>query len=231
MNTVSAIVERQPIRKTRERIIESAARLFTSKGFHHTSIDDIAQHAAVAKGSIYYHFKSKDSLLVSVIEEGIRLIQETVKARLTGREDALDRLLVVIGTTYDVIVEYHALAQFALLGGCEGVSSEASARIDAARESFESYMEERMREVLEGARATPAGAALEARAAARIVVGALEGAVRAVQASQKGAHVGRRSEGLRSARGSDRRAAKGSAREQARATLLAICSRALAPAG
>lgn len=47
----------------RERIIESAWALFYEKGYEQTTIQDIIEKSDVSKGSFYYHFKGKDTLL------------------------------------------------------------------------------------------------------------------------------------------------------------------------
>ncbi len=56
---------------TRQKIINSAHRLFYEKGFNGTSIDDILKDAGLNKGSLYHLFKSKKEVLLSVIEEKI----------------------------------------------------------------------------------------------------------------------------------------------------------------
>ena len=45
--------------RTRQRIIDSAARLFASKGFAGTSIDDIMRESGLMRGGFYAHFRSK----------------------------------------------------------------------------------------------------------------------------------------------------------------------------
>ncbi|MFC4600705.1 TetR/AcrR family transcriptional regulator [Cohnella hongkongensis] len=49
-------------------ILEAAIRCFARKGFNATSIQEIVDELGMAKGSIYFYFKSKDDLLVSVLE-------------------------------------------------------------------------------------------------------------------------------------------------------------------
>ena len=56
---------------TREKIINSAYKLFYEKGFNGTSIDDILKDAGLNKGSLYHLFKSKKEVLLAVIEEKI----------------------------------------------------------------------------------------------------------------------------------------------------------------
>jgi len=53
--------------KTRKEIIEVAAELFKKYGFHKTSMDEIARTAKKAKGSLYYHFASKEELFTVVV--------------------------------------------------------------------------------------------------------------------------------------------------------------------
>src|SRR5215204_6634728 len=56
----------------RRALIRGAARLFRRKGFDATSTRDIAAAAGMQSGSPFYHFKSKQSLLFAVMEEGMR---------------------------------------------------------------------------------------------------------------------------------------------------------------
>lgn len=51
-------------------ILETAFRLFTEKGYEHTSIQDIIDHlGGLSKGAIYHHFKSKEDILIAVTEK------------------------------------------------------------------------------------------------------------------------------------------------------------------
>ena len=68
----------------REQVLDAAAVLFVEKGFSGTSTRDIAKAAGMLPGSLYYHFQSKEDLLVAVFEEGVRRISECVDATLDG---------------------------------------------------------------------------------------------------------------------------------------------------
>jgi len=54
---------------TRERIIEAAFRLFVERGYHGTSMRQIAQRAGIALGAAYNHFPGKEELFVAVLAE------------------------------------------------------------------------------------------------------------------------------------------------------------------
>lgn len=54
---------------TREKLLAAAAQCFAEKGYSGCSIADIAQRAAVAQGTMYVHFKSKETLFKTMIED------------------------------------------------------------------------------------------------------------------------------------------------------------------
>lgn len=58
----------------RDEIIQVAAELFRRLGYAETSLKDIANRVGILKGSLYYHFSSKEELLNEVINEGINKI-------------------------------------------------------------------------------------------------------------------------------------------------------------
>ena len=67
----------------RNEILDVAGRLFAAKGFEHTSLTDIQNETGVARGTLYYYFKSKEEILDGIISR--------ITARLVDRADALAR--------------------------------------------------------------------------------------------------------------------------------------------
>jgi AcrR family transcriptional regulator len=53
---------------TRERILEAALDLFTDQGFDKTSLRKVSERVGVTKAALYYHFRSKEELLASLVE-------------------------------------------------------------------------------------------------------------------------------------------------------------------
>src|SRR5262245_19486879 len=77
---------------TRQRILDAAYKLFRSKGYSRVSMDEIAAATTVTKRTLYYHFKSKDSLLAAVLESQHRLALaafQTFGDRLSGSPEAI----------------------------------------------------------------------------------------------------------------------------------------------
>jgi len=71
----------------RVQLLDAAARLFCDRGFHATSMRDIAKAVDMLSGSIYYHFNSKQEMLLSVYAEGARRIGELVDAAVERETD------------------------------------------------------------------------------------------------------------------------------------------------
>lgn len=69
--------------QTRRSILEAAYELFYRKGFTRVGVDEIAALADVTKRTLYYHFKSKDELLASVLD----LHHELALARIRKYQD------------------------------------------------------------------------------------------------------------------------------------------------
>ncbi|MEU5940769.1 helix-turn-helix domain-containing protein [Micromonospora sp. NPDC047548] len=63
---------------TRERIQAVALELFTEQGYEKTSLREIAERLNVTKAALYYHFKSKDEIVNSMVEDRLRRIDELI---------------------------------------------------------------------------------------------------------------------------------------------------------
>lgn len=80
--------------KTKRSIFESAIKVFSNSGYTGATMDEIASMAGVAKGSLYYHFKSKEELFYFIIEEGIELIHKEVQDAVAKVENPFERIKV-----------------------------------------------------------------------------------------------------------------------------------------
>lgn len=78
--------------KTKRAIFESAIKVFSKSGYDGATVDDIAANAGVAKGTLYYHFKSKEEIFRFIITEGMEVIKEELQNVMDKDEDALSKL-------------------------------------------------------------------------------------------------------------------------------------------
>ena len=87
-----------------ERIRTVAVRVFAEKGFHRTRMQDIADEAGIAVGSIYNYFRDKDDLLLSIFETEFN-------ARMTFLEDGQRTGLPVIDQVRRLLEQHFAVVQ------------------------------------------------------------------------------------------------------------------------
>lgn len=81
---------------TKEKIFKAAISTFSKNGFHKSTMDDIAENAGVAKGTLYYHFKSKDEILEFLIDEGLKILKKEVCDEINKLNNAIEKLRAVL---------------------------------------------------------------------------------------------------------------------------------------
>ena len=80
----------------RGKLLQTAAHLFRSKGYERTTVRDLASAVGLQSGSIFHHFKSKDEILRSVMEETIRYNTALMQASLAEASTLRERVLALI---------------------------------------------------------------------------------------------------------------------------------------
>lgn len=78
--------------KTKKQIFESAIKVFSERGYNGSTMDEVATRAGVAKGTLYYHFASKEEIFKFAITEGMNLINEETKAATRLIENPIEKL-------------------------------------------------------------------------------------------------------------------------------------------
>ena len=86
----------------RDELLRASARLFREKGFDGTTIRDISSAAGMHSGSPFYHFKTKQDILVAVMEqglaEGLRKTEEVMAQPLPPEKKLRGLILAQLGT-------------------------------------------------------------------------------------------------------------------------------------
>ena len=87
----------------RNEILDVAERLFCTKGFDNSSTNDILTEIGIARGTLYYHFKSKEDILDAMIE---RLTNQMVeKASVIALDESIPVLERLTGTMLSLNVD------------------------------------------------------------------------------------------------------------------------------
>jgi AcrR family transcriptional regulator len=67
----------------REEILQASAQIFRKKGFHATSMQDIADAVKLQKASLYHHVESKQEILFTILEQALDLLIGDMRGRST----------------------------------------------------------------------------------------------------------------------------------------------------
>ena len=76
----------------RQAVLQAAAELFNERGFHATSLDDIAARLNVSKPTLYYYVKNKDEILLQCVSQGLEMTLEGIEASRQAGGNAVDQL-------------------------------------------------------------------------------------------------------------------------------------------
>ena len=66
-------------------ILNAAAEIFASEGYHHASISDICKNAGISNGALYKYFNNKEDMFLSIIDYGIDLVNGLYRQFDTGK--------------------------------------------------------------------------------------------------------------------------------------------------
>src|SRR5882757_2888239 len=81
---------------TRQKLYDAAVTLIAEQGFSATTVDEIAERAGVAKGTVYYNFASKNDLFEELLRHGVGLLTASLR-------EAADRVAACGGTRVDAL--------------------------------------------------------------------------------------------------------------------------------
>lgn len=79
-------------------ILEAARRVFAKKGFSQATVEDIAEAAEVAKGTVYLYFRSKREIYLAALRQGILALKEETRKNLEAAQPVEEKVRVFIET-------------------------------------------------------------------------------------------------------------------------------------
>jgi TetR/AcrR family transcriptional regulator len=99
-------------RKEREReirrkdIIDAAERLFFSEGYENVKMNNIAEEAEMARGTLYQYFKNKDDIYAAIAIRGAKMINEMFNELLSKDQTGIEKMRSVCESYYDFYKKY-----------------------------------------------------------------------------------------------------------------------------
>lgn len=132
-----------------EQVLESALKLFVSRGYAATSIDDIARKAGLTKGAVYFYFKGKSALLLELISHSAALYEGIFSRMRTSSACAAEQLELFVDWAAEIGAQNNELLLLPVL-----MSMEIGSRDDAVEKAlnrlYDSYHEEMERVIKQG---------------------------------------------------------------------------------
>lgn len=95
--------------KTKRKIFEASMKLFAEKGYDATSVEEITATVGVAKGTLYYHFSSKEEIYNFLLEEGTKLLINNIDVKVSKLNSSIDKLRSIALLQLRVITKYQNL--------------------------------------------------------------------------------------------------------------------------
>src|SRR5512135_2399182 len=126
---------------TRDDILDAAAQIFRQKGFHGTSMADIAGSLNLQKASLYHHVSSKQELLVELLERALATLGEEISKVSSEPLPADQKLRLMIRAYLQALAEYPDLSAV-LLFEHRSLDRKTHARHVPHRDRFEGLWRE-----------------------------------------------------------------------------------------
>ncbi len=129
-----------PLRTSRRAdVVKAAARLFSQRGYHGTSMQHLAEALGLQRGSLYAHIGSKEELLFDVVNEGAdRFIERGERARDMNALATVRLRRLLVGHIETAIEHLDAATVF--LNEWRYLSSDLKAMVQAKRDHYETIV-------------------------------------------------------------------------------------------
>ena len=163
--------------RTSIAILDAAERSFAESGYRRTRMEDVAEQADVAIGSIYGHFGNKDGLYLALVERAVELFGRYLRQAYQPQWSPLEQVVACGDAYLRFHVEHPGAFRFLAFDGVETdtpiVDPEQRARVGAGVDALISEFEDKIQDAIDAGEARN----LDARLVGRFLWGAWNGVV------------------------------------------------------
>lgn len=99
----------------RERILSSALKVFTEKGYGAAAMDDIASASETSKGGLYFHFPNKQTLYLALLDRMAKLLMSRAEEAIAAAPDPLTRIDAALKVVLETFAGHRSLARLFLI--------------------------------------------------------------------------------------------------------------------
>ncbi len=104
-----------PPSSARNRVLQAALEVFSAKGYHEATMDEVAKRAQVSKGALYLYFPSKQELFAALLEAGVDVLLNTMRQAMMSHSSHRKRMYAAIEAAFGLLQEYRTLARLIFL--------------------------------------------------------------------------------------------------------------------
>ncbi|KGJ97467.1 TetR/AcrR family transcriptional regulator [Colwellia psychrerythraea] len=92
--------------KTRDKIIQASIELFNEQGERNVTTNHIAAHLAISPGNLYYHFRNKEDIILSIYEEYARSLLLETLPKVSSDLKPLDSLVLYMDSVFQTTMKF-----------------------------------------------------------------------------------------------------------------------------
>ncbi len=92
--------------KTRDKIIQASIALFNEQGERNVTTNHIAAHLSISPGNLYYHFRNKEDIILSIYEEYARNLLLDTFPQVTSEVEPLDAIILYMDSVFQTTMKF-----------------------------------------------------------------------------------------------------------------------------
>lgn len=128
--------------------MQAAIKVFSEKGYHGATVDDIVAESGTSKGAFYFHFPSKEGMFIALVEEMAGRLWGAVKTALKRPGEAGEKIARALYAGLETFQHNRELARIALVETA-ALGPELEEKRGLVRRAFLQLIEEHLRELVD----------------------------------------------------------------------------------
>ena len=92
--------------KTRDKIIQASIELFNEQGERNVTTNHIAAHLGISPGNLYYHFRNKEDIILSIYEEYARNLLLDTFPQVNPEMKPLDTIILYMDAVFQALMKF-----------------------------------------------------------------------------------------------------------------------------
>ena len=136
------------------RILDAALDIFSHKGYHDASLNEIATEAATSRGAIFFHFPNKERLFLALVDQFSDLLERRVTEAIEQYPPGIERVRVALEVVLETFGKYRRPAKILLVQAVGLGTTFESKRLEA-NDRFAGLIERYLQEAVEAGDIAP----------------------------------------------------------------------------